>query len=190
MWPLALAGGWQAAPGLSFHGSSFFACVCLLPAATLSCWAFCVTHQSLAVHPAVALECMPSCAPQSPPPPVHVCRYALAPEAVQSLVRDSLARVGLDGFAERPAASLSGGQKQRVAIAGALAECPRVSWAGLHQARCAAAAPCTGCVLVPGLAAPVVAGGACQLLHGISGISAWCFTNRPVPACRCCCWTS
>ncbi|KAI3424112.1 hypothetical protein D9Q98_009473 [Chlorella vulgaris] len=53
-------------------------------------------------------------------------RYALAPEAVQSLVRDSLARVGLDGFAERPAASLSGGQKQRVAIAGALAECPRV----------------------------------------------------------------
>lgn len=41
-------------------------------------------------------------------------------------MRDSLARVGLQAFAERPTSSLSGGQKQRVAIAGALAECPRV----------------------------------------------------------------
>ncbi|EFN53568.1 hypothetical protein CHLNCDRAFT_25702 [Chlorella variabilis] len=53
-------------------------------------------------------------------------RYSLNPAAVQAVVRDSLARVGLQAFAERPTSSLSGGQKQRVAIAGALAECPRV----------------------------------------------------------------
>lgn len=42
----------------------------------------------------------------------------------------ALEQVGLQDFAERPTSSLSGGQKQRVAIAGALAECPRVGAAG------------------------------------------------------------
>ena len=38
----------------------------------------------------------------------------------------SLAQVSLVGFMERQTHTLSGGQKQRVAIAGALAEHPRV----------------------------------------------------------------
>ncbi|PSC74300.1 ABC transporter I family member chloroplastic [Micractinium conductrix] len=53
-------------------------------------------------------------------------RYRLSPEAVHAAVAHSLAQVGLSEFSERPTSSLSGGQKQRVAIAGALAECPRV----------------------------------------------------------------
>lgn len=53
-------------------------------------------------------------------------RYRLSPAIVQAVVADSLARVGLLDFADRPVATLSGGQKQRVAIAGALAEMPRV----------------------------------------------------------------
>ncbi|KAL4419561.1 hypothetical protein ABPG77_003587 [Micractinium sp. CCAP 211/92] len=53
-------------------------------------------------------------------------RYRLSPAAVHAVVQHSLAQVGLAEFAERPTSSLSGGQKQRVAIAGALAECPRV----------------------------------------------------------------
>lgn len=44
-------------------------------------------------------------------------------------------QVGLAEFAERPTSSLSGGQKQRVAIAGALAECPRVGADGRGCAR-------------------------------------------------------
>ena len=55
------------------------------------------------------------------------CRYSLAPAAVHAAVQHALQQVGLREFAERPTSSLSGGQKQRVAIAGALAECPRVS---------------------------------------------------------------
>jgi iron complex transport system ATP-binding protein len=49
------------------------------------------------------------------------------PAAVHAAVQHALQQVGLREFAERPTSSLSGGQKQRVAIAGALAECPRVS---------------------------------------------------------------
>jgi ABC-type methionine transport system ATPase subunit len=41
-----------------------------------------------------------------------------------------LSIVNLDGFADRQTNTLSGGQKQRVAIAGALAQCPRVRAAG------------------------------------------------------------
>ena len=37
-----------------------------------------------------------------------------------------LEAVNLPGFARRQTHTLSGGQKQRVAIAGALAECPKV----------------------------------------------------------------
>jgi energy-coupling factor transporter ATP-binding protein EcfA2 len=48
----------------------------------------------------------------------------LACAEVSAAVASSLARVGLAGFASRPAAGLSGGQKQRVAIAGALAAAP------------------------------------------------------------------
>jgi energy-coupling factor transporter ATP-binding protein EcfA2 len=48
----------------------------------------------------------------------------LARAEVAAAVAAALARVGLAGFASRPAAGLSGGQKQRVAIAGALAAAP------------------------------------------------------------------
>ena len=68
--------------------------------------------------------------PSSSAPP---SRYNLAPAAVHAAVQHALGQVGLAAFAERPTSSLSGGQKQRVAIAGALAECPRVrGGAGLH----------------------------------------------------------
>jgi energy-coupling factor transporter ATP-binding protein EcfA2 len=53
-------------------------------------------------------------------------RYALPAAEVDAAVLHALGRVGLAAFAERPTSSLSGGQKQRVAIAGALAENPRV----------------------------------------------------------------
>ena len=45
---------------------------------------------------------------------------------VTAAVLHALHRVGLESMANRPTSSLSGGQKQRVAIAGALAENPRV----------------------------------------------------------------
>jgi energy-coupling factor transport system ATP-binding protein len=53
-------------------------------------------------------------------------RYSLPPAAAQALARASLDRVGLLHLADRPTSSMSGGQKQRLAIAGALAESPRV----------------------------------------------------------------
>ena len=53
-------------------------------------------------------------------------RYDLTQEEVAAAVQHALERVGLGGYASRPTSSLSGGQKQRVAIAGALAENPRV----------------------------------------------------------------
>ena len=40
-------------------------------------------------------------------------RYALQADEVLALVRDSLLRVGMADFAERPSHTLSGGQKQR-----------------------------------------------------------------------------
>lgn len=43
-------------------------------------------------------------------------------EHVQRMLR----LVSLDGFIDRQTHTLSGGQKQRVAIAGALAQCPKV----------------------------------------------------------------
>lgn len=45
---------------------------------------------------------------------------------MRAQVDAALSKVGLGGFAERQTHALSGGQKQRVAIAGALAECPKV----------------------------------------------------------------
>lgn len=53
-------------------------------------------------------------------------RYDLTQDQVAAAVHHALQRVGLAAHAERPSSSLSGGQKQRVAIAGALAENPRV----------------------------------------------------------------
>ena len=55
-----------------------------------------------------------------------MCRYELPEALVRAQVEAALSRVGLHGFAERQTHTLSGGQKQRVAIAGALAECPKV----------------------------------------------------------------
>ena len=56
------------------------------------------------------------------------CRPAHAHLALQvrRRVEESLAAVGLGDLMDRPTHNLSGGQKQRVAIAGALAERPRV----------------------------------------------------------------
>ena len=45
---------------------------------------------------------------------------------MRAQVEASLSTVGLSGFAERQTHTLSGGQKQRLAIAGALAERPKV----------------------------------------------------------------
>lgn len=53
-------------------------------------------------------------------------RYNLTDQEVTAAVHHALGRVGLSEVANRPTSSLSGGQKQRVAIAGALAENPRV----------------------------------------------------------------
>ena len=58
--------------------------------------------------------------------PVCMRRYELPEALVRAQVEAALSRVGLGGFAERQTHTLSGGQKQRVAIAGALAECPKV----------------------------------------------------------------
>jgi len=53
-------------------------------------------------------------------------RYDLDQAQVTAVVQHALERVNLGAYADRPASSLSGGQKQRVAIAGALAENPKV----------------------------------------------------------------
>lgn len=53
-------------------------------------------------------------------------KYSLSSEEIQATVMHSLNLVNLSAFADRPTSSLSGGQKQRVAIAGALAENPRI----------------------------------------------------------------
>lgn len=53
-------------------------------------------------------------------------RYKIPPDEVFAAIQHALARVGLAGYEERPTSSLSGGQKQRVAIAGALAENPKL----------------------------------------------------------------
>lgn len=45
---------------------------------------------------------------------------------VREHVQRMLQAVNLDGFIDRQTHTLSGGQKQRVAIAGALAQCPKV----------------------------------------------------------------
>jgi len=49
--------------------------------------------------------------------PYVICRYALEADEVLALVHDSLSRVGMAGFEERPSHTLSGGQKQRQAHA-------------------------------------------------------------------------
>jgi len=53
-------------------------------------------------------------------------RYNLPEPRVRAAVDAALALVNLGGFGQRPTHTLSGGQRQRVAIAGALAERPRV----------------------------------------------------------------
>ena len=58
--------------------------------------------------------------------PAHRCRYKLEEAHVRAHVERMLEAVNLPGFARRQTHTLSGGQKQRVAIAGALAECPKV----------------------------------------------------------------
>ncbi len=66
-----------------------------------------------------------------------VRRYNLERNQVRAHVDRMLEAVNLPGFAERQTHTLSGGQKQRVAIAGALAECPRVTGFSLHSCTCA-----------------------------------------------------
>ncbi len=55
--------------------------------------------------------------------PLLAVRGRFAPE-MRSRARELLARIGMEGFATRPAAQLSGGQQQRVAIARALVTRP------------------------------------------------------------------
>lgn len=55
-----------------------------------------------------------------------VCRYALHEADVLCQVQNALSLVGMQTFLNRTTHTLSGGQKQRVAIAGALAESPKV----------------------------------------------------------------
>lgn len=62
-----------------------------------------------------------------------ICRYKLERNQVRAHVDRMLEAVNLPGFAKRQTHTLSGGQKQRVAIAGALAECPRVRDLPLHS---------------------------------------------------------
>lgn len=50
----------------------------------------------------------------------------LSEEDVEKRVKDSLKRVGMDGFEKKPPHHLSGGQKKRVAIAGILAMKPQI----------------------------------------------------------------
>lgn len=50
----------------------------------------------------------------------------LSKEEVEERVKESLKRVGMDGFEKKPPHHLSGGQKKRVAIAGILAMKPKI----------------------------------------------------------------
>jgi cobalt/nickel transport system ATP-binding protein len=50
----------------------------------------------------------------------------LSPEEVEKKVSDSLEKVGMNGFKNKPPHHLSGGQKKRVAIAGILAMDPQI----------------------------------------------------------------
>ena len=50
----------------------------------------------------------------------------LSKEEVEKRVKDSLKRVGMDGFEKKPPHHLSGGQKKRVTIAGILAMDPKI----------------------------------------------------------------
>ena len=50
----------------------------------------------------------------------------MSEEDVLVQVQHALKLVGMAAYQDRPTYTLSGGQKQRVAIAGALAECPKV----------------------------------------------------------------
>ncbi len=60
-------------------------------------------------------------------------RYKLKESQVRAHVDRMLEAVNLPGFAKRQTHTLSGGQKQRVAIAGALAECPKVCISYQHR---------------------------------------------------------
>ncbi|BDA49405.1 Energy-coupling factor transporter ATP-binding protein Ecf [Coccomyxa sp. Obi] len=53
-------------------------------------------------------------------------RFDLQERMVREHVQRMLQAVNLEGFIDRQTHTLSGGQKQRVAIAGALAQCPKV----------------------------------------------------------------
>ncbi|EIE19028.1 P-loop containing nucleoside triphosphate hydrolase protein [Coccomyxa subellipsoidea C-169] len=53
-------------------------------------------------------------------------RFDLQDRMVREHVQRMLRAVNLEGFIDRQTHMLSGGQKQRVAIAGALAQCPKV----------------------------------------------------------------
>lgn len=53
-------------------------------------------------------------------------RFHLQERMVREHVQRMLQAVNLEGFIDRQTHTLSGGQKQRVAIAGALAQCPKV----------------------------------------------------------------
>lgn len=54
-------------------------------------------------------------------------RYHLPEADVLCQVQHALKLVDMEAYQNRPTYTLSGGQKQRIAIAGALAECPKVS---------------------------------------------------------------
>lgn len=53
-------------------------------------------------------------------------RYALPAAVARAQVAAALRTVGLAAVAQRPTHTLSGGQRQRCAIAGALAQAPKV----------------------------------------------------------------
>jgi cobalt/nickel transport system ATP-binding protein len=53
-------------------------------------------------------------------------QFGLKGEALETCVRDALAKVGLSGFENRPPHHLSGGEKQRVCLAGILACDPKI----------------------------------------------------------------
>lgn len=55
-------------------------------------------------------------------------RFDLQERMVREHVLRMLRAVNLEGFIDRQTHTLSGGQKQRVAIAGALAQCPKVTF--------------------------------------------------------------